>query len=78
MSFNIRSAFNKIDQLEQMLFEENPTILCLQETWLSRDKNKHFKIDSNNKVHIVDNFRTKRVGGEVAIFVSSNSGLGYL
>lgn len=48
-------------------------ILCLQETWLSRDKNKHFKIDSYNKV--ADNFRTKRVGGGVAIFVSSSSGL---
>lgn len=68
MSFNIRSAFNKIDQLEQMLLKKCPRFFFLQETWLSSDKNKHFKIDSYNKV--VDNFRTKRVGGGVAIFLA--------
>lgn len=70
---NIRSVFNKVEALETLLYEDKPDILCLAETWLSNDKNVHFKINKYSK--LTDFYRTNRIGGGVAIFINVDSNI---
>lgn len=44
-----------------------PDVLCLAETWLSKDKSKHFKLHNYSK--IAEYSRENTIGGGVAIIV---------
>lgn len=70
---NIRSVYNKVEEIEVEIQGSQPDILCLAETWLNENKNTNFKIDGYYKGK--DNFRTEKVGGCVIILVKGGANI---
>lgn len=65
MYINIRSAKNKIDELEHLLLKNDIDIAALTETWLYLNQIKHFVLSDFNIIHSTRKSR----GGGVALLI---------
>lgn len=68
IQWNVRGYFARLPYLQQLLDEQQPDILCFQETWLKPNKNIRLR-NFQNPPSRLD--RTGRDGGGVSIHVRS-------
>jgi exonuclease III len=69
LAINIRSIRKKIGELEVLLEETSPDIICISETWLKRDEETATRILGYN--FICSRSRASKKGGGVAILAKS-------